>query len=96
MNPDLIAPLFLLGLAVFAVVVLGIGSEMFKRWLKHKEVMAAALNARTAEKAAQYAAQTERLEARVRVLERIATDGGNDLSRQIEQLRDQPEPPALN
>lgn len=43
-----------------------------------------------AEKAAQYAAQTERLEQRVRVLERIATDKGADLSDQIEQLRDQP------
>jgi hypothetical protein len=43
-----------------------------------------------AEKAAQYAAQTERLEQRVRVLERIATDKGADLSDEIEQLRDQP------
>ena len=41
-----------------------------------------------AEKAAQYAAQTERLEQRVRVLERIVTDKGIDLSDQIEQLRD--------
>ncbi|MBW6522332.1 hypothetical protein KZ810_02375 [Sphingomonas sp. RHCKR47] len=96
MEHDMIAPLFLLGLAVFAVVVLGIGSEMFKRWLQHKEVMGAALNAQTAEKAAQYAAQTERLEARVRVLERIATDSGSDLSREIEQLRTPPAPPALN
>lgn len=43
-----------------------------------------------AEKAAQYAAQTERLEQRVRVLERIVTDKGADLSDEIEQLRDQP------
>ena len=70
-------------------VILGIGSEMFKRWLKHKEVMASALNAQAAEKAAQYAAQNERLEQRVRVLERIATDKGADLSDAIERLRDQ-------
>lgn len=44
----------------------------------------------TAEKAAQYAAHTERLEARVRVLERIATDKGVDLSDEIEKLRDAP------
>ena len=69
-------------------VTLGIGSEMFKRWLKHKETMGAALNAQTAEKAAQYAAHTERLEQRVRVLERIVTDRGIELSDQIEQLRD--------
>ncbi|WP_375427723.1 hypothetical protein [uncultured Sphingomonas sp.] len=41
-----------------------------------------------AEKAAQYAAQTERLEQRVRVLERIITDRGADLAGEIEQLRD--------
>lgn len=69
-------------------VIGGIGSEMFKRWLKHKEKMAEALNAQTAEKAAQYAAHTERLEQRVRVLERIATDRGLDLSDEIERLRD--------
>ena len=41
-----------------------------------------------AEKAAQYAAQTERLERRVRVLERIVTDRGYDLAGEIESLRD--------
>ncbi|WP_238940889.1 MULTISPECIES: hypothetical protein [Sphingomonas] len=60
---------------------------MFKRWLKHKETMAGALNAQAAEKAAQYAAHVERLEARVRVLERIATDRGADLAETIDQLR---------
>ena len=44
----------------------------------------------TAEKAAQYAAHTERLEARVRVLERIATDRGVDVAEEIEKLRDAP------
>jgi alpha-D-ribose 1-methylphosphonate 5-triphosphate synthase subunit PhnI len=42
-----------------------------------------------AEKAAQYAARTEQLEQRVRVLERIATDRGADLSDEIERLRDE-------
>lgn len=85
MNAQLIG---VLALIVFAIVVLGVGSEMFKHWLDHKEVMAQALNAQTAEKAAQYAAHTERLEQRMRVLERIATDGGADLSDTIERLRD--------
>jgi hypothetical protein len=44
----------------------------------------------TAEKSAQYAAHTERLEARVRVLERIAVDKGVDLSDEIDALRNQP------
>ncbi len=71
-------------------VVGGIGSGMFNRWLKHKEAMTSALNAQTAEKAAQYAAHVERLEERVRVLERIVTDRGLGLSEEIERLRDAP------
>ena len=51
---------------------------------------------RTAEKAAQYAAQTERLEQRVRVLERIATDKGVALSDEIEALRTMPDRQPLN
>ena len=77
-------------------VVLGIGGDMFKRWLKHKEKMAEALNHETAEKAAQYAAHTERLEQRVRVLERIVTDKGLEVSDEIDRLRDRPASPALN
>ena len=84
---------FTIFLLVFIViglpVILGIGSSVFKDWIKHKERMATALNAQTAEKSAQYAAHTERLEQRVRVLERIATDRGIALSTEIEQLRDQ-------
>lgn len=77
-------------LVVVIPVVAGVGSDMFRRWLKHKEAMARALNAQTAEKAAQYAAQTERLEQRVRVLERIITDRGAGLADEIEKLRDVP------
>ncbi|MFK3890112.1 hypothetical protein [Sphingomonas sp. NPDC079357] len=51
---------------------------------------------RTAEKAAQYAAQTERLEARVRVLERIATDKGVALADEIDALRTMPDQRPLN
>lgn len=69
-------------------VTLGICGEMFKRWLKHKETMATALNAQTAEKAAQYAAHNERLEQRMRVLERIVTDRGIALSNEIDLLRE--------
>jgi len=69
-------------------VIIGCSLEAYKARLKHREKMAGALNAQAAEKAAQYAAHTERLEARVRVLERIATDRGADLHDQIEHLRD--------
>ncbi|MES3098192.1 hypothetical protein [Sphingomonas faeni] len=84
---------FTIFLLVFIViglpVILGIGSSVFKDWIKHKERMATALNAQTAEKSAQYAAHSERLEQRVRVLERIVTDRGIELSNEIDLLRDQ-------
>jgi hypothetical protein len=60
----------------------------FKMWLRLKEKQLEQQATLTAEKTAQYAAHTERLEQRVRVLERIATDKGVDLSNQIEALRD--------
>jgi hypothetical protein len=68
----------------------GIGMAAFQQWLRHKEKMGQLLASETAEKAAQYAAHVERLEQRVRVLERIVTDRGADLSDQIDQLRDAP------
>ena len=71
-------------------VLAGTGAKLFHSWLKHKQVLAQALNHETAEKAAQYAAHTERLEQRVRVLERIITDKGVDVADQIEALRDKP------
>ena len=61
-------------------------------WMKHQQKLAemgvqtTAQN--TAEKAAQYASQIQRLEDRVQVLERIVTDKGYDVATQIEALRD--------
>lgn len=69
-------------------VIFGTMGSVLKRWLRHKERMAEVLNAQTAEKAAQYAAHTERLEQRVRVLERIVTDRGIAVADEIERLRD--------
>lgn len=43
-----------------------------------------------AEKAAQYAAHSDRLEQRVAVLERILTDRSTQLGDEIERLRDAP------
>jgi hypothetical protein len=48
------------------------------------------LTEQTAERAAQYAAKTERLEQRVAVLERILTDRSTHLGDEIERLRDKP------
>ena len=70
-------------------VVAGVAADIFKRWTKLKQRQLELASAQTAEKAAQYAAHVERLEQRVRVLERIATDKGVDLADQIELLRDE-------
>lgn len=58
-------------------------------WTRHQRQMIEKQSEMTAEKAAQYAAHTERLEQRVRVLERIATDKGVDVAAEIEALRDE-------
>lgn len=70
------------------IPLLAIGIAPFKMWLRLKERQMERQSEMTAEKAAQYAAHTERLEQRVRVLERIVTDKGADLSNEIEALRD--------
>ena len=66
--------------AIFAGVI--------KRWLDIKEKQMEAISQAAIHRAEQYAAQTERLEERVRVLERIATSKGTEVAEQIEQLRD--------
>jgi hypothetical protein len=58
-------------------------------WIRHQGKIAQLQVTATAEKAAQYASHSRELEERVRVLERIITDGGYDTALQIEALRDQ-------
>ena len=64
-----------------------IGIAPFKMWLRLKERQMESQTNLTAEKSAQYAAHTERLEQRVRVLEQLATDRGVETAAQIEALR---------
>ena len=65
-----------------------IGIAPFKMWLRVKEKQMEAQTSLTAEKCAQYAAHVERIEARLRVVEQIVTDGGAQTASQIEALRD--------
>ena len=81
MSPLLI-PIFGMMIPIAAFCLVG-----FKSWMKLKEKQLEAMNSLTAEKTAQYAAHTERLEQRVRVLERIVTDRGLALTEEIESLR---------
>lgn len=78
----------MIGIVALVTIVLGIAQDAFQTWLKHKERQMELMANKTAEQAAQYAAKAQKLEARVRVLERIATDRGSDLAMQIEDLRD--------
>ena len=71
-------------------VLLIFGQPLFRRWFDHREKRMELEARLTAEKAAQYAAHTERLEQRVRVLERIVTDKGIVVADEIERLRDEP------
>ena len=72
------------------ILLLTIANRWFK--LKEKRIDAEAQGA--IEKAAQYAASNAELEARVRVLEKIVTDGGMQTAAQIEALRDLPPAPV--
>ena len=60
----------------------------FKMWIRVKERQLDAQTNLAAEKSAQYAAHTDRLEQRVRVLEQIITDRGVETAAQIEALRE--------
>lgn len=84
------SPILVPILALLIPIVAIVGKTFVKPWLAHRERALEIEANKLAEKAAQYAAQTDRLEQRVRVLERIVTDRGLDLSDEIERLRDQP------
>ena len=83
------------GEAIIALIVVGLPilvlGYLFHRWFKLKEKKLEVEAGLAVEKAAQYAASNAELEARVRVLEKIVTDGGMQTAAQIEALRDNPE-----
>jgi hypothetical protein len=81
--------LIFIAIVVGIPVIGGIAMAAFQRWLQHKEKMSQLIADQTAERAAQYAQHVERIEARLRVVEQIVTDGGAQTAAQIEALRDQ-------
>ena len=82
----------ILGISCGLVAI--IGGVFLKPWFAYREKQLATEASMVAEKAAQYAAQTEKLEQRVRVLERIVTDRGLTLSDEIDGLRAPGETPV--
>jgi ABC-type phosphate transport system auxiliary subunit len=87
-NIGVLIPIIAISIPIVAII-----SKTVTRMIDLRERQLQTQTSMTAEKAAQYAAHTERLEQRVRVLERIITDKGVDLAQEIEDLRD---PPAIN
>jgi len=88
MNENIIyalIPILALSIPVVAIV----SSMIVRPWLKLRERQMEIESKMVAEKAAQYAAHTDRLEQRVQVFERIVTDKGIALSDEIERLRDE-------
>ena len=81
------------GMMALMIPIIALMIPIVAIWTKHQQKLAE-MNVKTtaestAERAAQYASQVTQLEDRVRVLERIVTDGGYDVATQIEALRDQ-------
>ena len=84
-NP-LIIPILGISCGLLAVF----GGVFVRPWFRLRERQMELEAQMVAEKAAQYVAQSERLEQRVAVLERILTDRSTHLSEEIERLRDAP------
>ena len=77
--------MFFAPLGPFLMVV---GIVWIRSHAKLEEKRIAATAESSAEKGAQYASRIGEMEDRIRVLERIVTDGGYDVATQIEALRD--------
>jgi len=79
------------GETIALLIVVGLPMLMIILWtrshFRFKEKQLEVETSLAAEKAAQYAASNAALEARVRVLEKIVTDGGLETAAQIEALR---------
>jgi len=84
-SPFLI-PIFGISCGMIAII----GGVFVRPWLQLKQRKMELEAQMVAEKAAQYAAHTDRLEQRVAVLERILTDRSTQLGEEIERLRDAP------
>ena len=91
---DSMAKVLVVFIVIGLPVTLVLGQPLMRRWFAYRERLLELEAQMTAEKAAQYAAHTERLEQRVRVLERIVTDKGLALADEIEQLRELPPGPV--
>lgn len=85
----MISPLLIPILGISCGLLAIFGGVFVKPWFAYRQRRMETDAQLVAEKSAQYAAQNERLEQRVRVLERIVTDRGIGLADEIDLLRDE-------
>lgn len=81
-----------MGVIFLAIIVFGTISGVHKRTLAYREREKALDREASGARSGGASEKVEQLEQRVRVLERLATDRGQDLALQIENLRE----PATN
>lgn len=85
-----INPLLIPILGISCGLLAIIGGVFVRPWMQMQQRKMEIEAQQVAEKAAQYAAHSDRLEQRVAVLERILTDRSTQLGDEIERLRDAP------
>jgi len=78
--------------AILGITLLAIIYRGFRRWLQYKEKMGQLIAEQTAERAAQYGAHMERVEARLKAVEQIVTKDGLRTAAQIDALPSNPQP----
>jgi hypothetical protein len=78
--------------AVFGIALLAMIWVGFRRWLQYKEKMGRLIAEQTAERAGQYAARIEQVEARLKAVEQSVPDGGVQTAVQIDALSTDPLP----
>jgi lipopolysaccharide export LptBFGC system permease protein LptF len=86
----MISPILIPILGICCGLVAIIGGVFIRPWMQLQQRKLEIEAQQVAEKAAQYAAHSDRLEQRVAVLERILTDRSTQLGDEIERLRDKP------
>lgn len=80
----------------FAGIAAGIAIAFFGIWTKHRRKLMTMQVEISAVQATQNASNVRELEQRVKVLERIVTDSGFDVSQKIEDLRGTSKTKRLN
>ena len=78
----------LLIVAVFGIAILAMVWVGFRRWLQSKERTARLLSEQAAEQSSQFGAYMERVEARLKAIEHIVTDGSIQTAPQIDRSID--------